>query len=55
MKPPETVVQVGSSPDVQIVSLQLGIGAKDSPNHLVAVPSEVSLRIAEARFLIVSS
>jgi len=29
-------VEVGSSPDVQIALSQLGIGAKDSPNHLVA-------------------
>lgn len=36
MKPWETVVEVGSSPDVQIALSQLGIGAKDSPNHLVA-------------------
>jgi len=35
-KPWETVVEVGSSPDVQIALSQLGIGAKDSPNHLVA-------------------
>ena len=36
MKPWETVVEVGSSPDVQIELSNLGIGAKDSSNHLVA-------------------
>jgi len=35
-KPWETVVDAGSSTDVQIVCQSMGIGAKDSSNHLVA-------------------
>jgi len=35
-KPWETVVEAGHSTDVQIVCQSMGIGAKDSSNHLVA-------------------
>ena len=36
MKPGETRVEVRRDADVQIARLDLGIGAKDSSNHLVA-------------------